>query len=279
MQSINKKVYVGMSGGVDSSVSAYLLKKAGYDVTGVFIKVWQPENIECTWKEDRLDAMRVAAELEIPFVTLDLEAEYKKEVIDYMITEYSQGRTPNPDVACNKYVKFDGFLKWALQEGADYIATGHYTQNIYNQREETFEIKASRDSDKDQGYFLWTLGQEKLKHILFPVGAMQKSEVRAIASEAGLYTAAKKDSQGLCFIGKLDIKEFLKEYITPQRGRVLNVDGKIIGHHDGVSQQRVRIDRVDEVIFVDGKLGQFLNVLWLCRFDDFFNHVARILVV
>ncbi len=247
-----KKVYVGMSGGVDSSVSAYLLKQAtpenfekifgrptpegfrGYEVTGVFIKVWQPEGIECTWKEDRLDAMRVAAELDIPFKTLDLESQYKKEVIDYMIYEYACGRTPNPDVACNKYVKFDGFLKWALEDGADYIATGHYTQNIYNTEKNIYEICASADSEKDQGYFLWTLRQGQLKHILFPVGSMEKKEVRNIAKEAGLYTATKKDSQGLCFIGKLDIKDFLKDYITPKRGDVLNTEGVVVGHHDGV---------------------------------------------
>jgi tRNA-uridine 2-sulfurtransferase len=229
-----KKVYVGMSGGVDSSVSAYLLKNAGYDVTGVFIKVWQPEGIECTWKEDRLDAMRVAAELDIPFKTLDLEAQYKKEVIDYMIAEYAAGRTPNPDVACNKYVKFDGFLKWALQEGADYIATGHYTQNIYNHETRLFELRASLDTEKDQGYFLWTLGQKQLKHVLFPVGAMEKKEVRSVAEEAGLYTATKKDSQGLCFIGKLDIKDFLKDHITIKQGNVLDNNGRVIGHHNGV---------------------------------------------
>ena len=229
-----KKVYVGMSGGVDSSVSAYLLQRQGYDVTGVFIKVWQPEGIECTWKEDRLDAMRVAAELGIPFKTLDLEAQYKKEVIDYMIAEYARGRTPNPDVACNKYVKFDGFLNWALEDGADYIATGHYTQNIYNKESGFFELRASTDSEKDQGYFLWTLSQDKLKHILFPVGAMEKKDVRVVAKEAGLYTADKKDSQGLCFIGKLDIKDFLKDYITPKRGDVLNTEGVVVGHHDGV---------------------------------------------
>jgi tRNA-uridine 2-sulfurtransferase len=228
-----KKVYVGMSGGVDSSVSAYLLQQAGYEVTGVFIKVWQPEGVKCTWKEDRLDAMRVAAELDIPFITLDLEDEYKQEVIDYMITEYRAGNTPNPDVCCNQYVKFGGFLQYALAAGADYVATGHYTQNIFNTETGMHEIRASGDSDKDQGYFLWTLPQEKLGHILFPIGHLTKSEVRSIAERAGLYTAVKKDSQGLCFIGKLDIKEFLKGYIESKRGNVLDTSSKIIGHHDG----------------------------------------------
>jgi tRNA-uridine 2-sulfurtransferase len=234
MQEVNKKkVYVGMSGGVDSSVSAYILKEAGYEVAGVFIKVWQPEGIPCTWKEDRLDAMRVAAQLDIPFVTLDLEAEYKKDVIDYMIAEYSAGHTPNPDVCCNQYVKFGGFLDYALSSGADYVATGHYTQNIFNKETQQYEIVASGDAEKDQGYFLWTLTQEKLAHVLFPIGHFTKSEVRKIAEDANLYTATKKDSQGLCFIGKLDIKEFLKDHIKTQEGAVLDTSGKTIGHHDG----------------------------------------------
>ncbi|MEN9852348.1 MAG: hypothetical protein RI996_291 [Candidatus Parcubacteria bacterium] len=229
----NKKVYVGMSGGVDSSVSAYLLQQQGYDVTGVFIKVWQPEGIECTWKEDRLDAMRVAAQLDIPFITLDLEAEYKREVIDYMIREYKAGNTPNPDVCCNQYVKFGAFLDYAREQGVEYVATGHYTQNIWNKETEQYQIVASGDIEKDQGYFLWTLSQDKLAHILFPIGHLTKKEVRKIAEEAGLYTAMKKDSQGLCFIGKLDIKDFLKEYIQSKPGDVLDTQGVRIGHHDG----------------------------------------------
>lgn len=251
MENKTKKVYIGMSGGVDSSVSAYLLQQAtpknfeeffghsapegfrGYEVTGVFIKVWQPDWIECTWKEDRLDAMRVCAQLDVPFVTLDLEHEYKVGVIDYMISEYRTGRVPNPDVMCNREVKFGGFYQWAMVEGADYIATGHYTQNIYNEESKEYELRASSDNDKDQGYFLWTITQDKLKNILFPIGNIKKPEVRRIAEDARLYTATKKDSQGLCFIGKLDIKDFLKEYIDVNRGDVLDSDGNIIGHHDG----------------------------------------------
>ena len=251
MENKTKKVYIGMSGGVDSSVSAYLLQQAtpknfeeffghsapegfrGYEVTGVFIKVWQPDWIECTWKEDRLDAMRVCAQLDVPFVTLDLEHEYKVGVIDYMISEYRTGRVPNPDVMCNREVKFGGFYQWAMAEGADYIATGHYTQNIYNEESKEYELRASSDNDKDQGYFLWTITQDKLKNILFPIGNIKKPEVRRIAEDARLYTATKKDSQGLCFIGKLDIKDFLKEYIDVNRGDVLDSDGNIIGHHDG----------------------------------------------
>ncbi len=226
-----QKVFVGLSGGVDSSVSALLLKNAGYDVTGVFIKVWQPEFFECTWRQDRLDAMRVCAKLNIPFFTLDLEKEYKEEVVDYMISEYKAGRTPNPDVMCNKYVKFGGFFKWAIERGADFVATGHYTQ--VKKVSDTFELLAGSDKNKDQSYFLWTLTQKELSQILFPVGNIDKPEVRKIADKYGLSTAIKKDSQGLCFIGKVDMKDFLKNYIKEEKGNVLDENGKIIGEHDG----------------------------------------------
>lgn len=245
------KVFVGLSGGVDSSVSAALLKQQGYDVTGVFIKVWQPDWIECTWKEDRLDAMRVAALLGIPFVTLDLTKEYKTEVVDYMIAEYKAGRTPNPDVMCNRYVKFGGFFKWAMKSGADYVATGHYarvraveskklkmkSRNVKpgNLSLSTchFQLLAGADKNKDQSYFLWTLNQDQLAHTLFPVGGMEKSEVRRLAKKFGLPTADKKDSQGLCFIGKIDVKEFLRNFIKTKPGKVLNEHGEVIGTHDG----------------------------------------------
>lgn len=226
-----KKVYVGMSGGVDSSVSALLLKNAGYDVTGVFIKVWQPEFFECTWRQDRLDAMRVCAKLDIPFITLNLEDEYKNEVVDYMIKEYKLGRTPNPDVMCNKYVKFGGFFDWAMKQGADYVATGHYAR--VEKVEDKYQLIAGEDKNKDQSYFLWTLAQNQLGKILFPVGDIEKSRVRKFADKYGLSTAIKKDSQGLCFIGKIDIKDFLKNYIKEKKGNVLNEKGKVIGKHDG----------------------------------------------
>ncbi len=226
-----KKVFVGMSGGVDSSVSAALLQEAGYDVTGVFIKVWQPEWLagtsSCTWREDRLDAMRVAAKLGIPFITLDLEKEYKKEVVDYMIAEYKAGRTPNPDVMCNRFVKFGGFWSWAMKQGADFVATGHYCQI------KDGNLVMAEDQNKDQSYFLWTIKKDQILHILFPVGNIEKPEVRKLAKKFGLATAEKKDSQGLCFIGKIDIKEFLSHYISPKQGNVLDEKGKIIGHHDG----------------------------------------------
>lgn len=227
MMNKGKKVFVGMSGGVDSSLSAALLLEQGYDVTGVFIKVWQPDFIECTWKEDRLDAMRVAAELGIPFVTLDLEKEYKQGVIDYMIDEYKAGRTPNPDVMCNREVKFGAFWKWAKEHGADYIATGHYavTDNEH--------LLASKDTNKDQTYFLWMLTKNDLEHVLFPVGDMDKTEVRKEAEKRGLYTSGKKDSQGLCFVGSIDLKTLLKEYIAQKKGEVVNEQGEVIGTHDG----------------------------------------------
>lgn len=223
-----RKVFVGMSGGVDSSVSAFLLKQQGYDVTGVFIKVWQPDFIECTWKEDRLDAMRVAALLDIPFLTLDLEKEYKEGVIDYMIDEYKQGRTPNPDVMCNTHVKFGAFYDWAKKQGADYIATGHYAEHNGE------SLVKSKDENKDQTYFLWTLKKELFPSVLFPVGGMEKSNVREFAVEANLPVSAKKDSQGLCFVGTIDIKTLLKKYIDEKEGKVLNEAAEVIGHHTGV---------------------------------------------
>lgn len=262
------RVFVGLSGGVDSSVSAALLKEEGYDVYGVFIKVWQPDFWGgCTMKEDRLDAMRVCAKLDIPFYTLDLEKEYKKEVVDYMIAEYKTGRTPNPDVMCNKYVKFGGFFDWAMKQGADYVATGHYvrvqeykmgrqkraqSQVLGFPREDTRPdhspdqvsavpselfssvLLAGTDTNKDQSYFLWTLTQKQLQKTLFPVGNLEKPQVRKLAKKFGLETAEKKDSQGLCFIGKIEMAEFLKHFIKTKTGKVLNEKGEIIGTHEGV---------------------------------------------
>ncbi len=233
------KVFVGMSGGVDSSVSAALLKEQGYDVTGVFIKVWQPEFFECTWRQDRMDAMRVCAKLDIPFVTLNLEDEYKREVVDYMIREYKEGKTPNPDVMCNKYVKFGGFFDWAMLQGADYVATGHYARVAEgcgldaDKRRKIFKLLAGDDKNKDQTYFLWTLTQKQLSKTFFPIGDIEKPQVRRLAKKYNLSTSAKKDSQGLCFIGKIDIKDFLKNYIEEKKGDVLSDKGEVIGTHDG----------------------------------------------
>lgn len=226
---MKKKVFVGLSGGVDSSVSALLLKQQGFDVIGVFIKVWQPDFIECTWKQDRLDAMRVAALLDIPFITLDLEKEYKEGVIDYMIEEYKKGRTPNPDVMCNREVKFGAFFNWAKAQDKDaYIATGHYAEH------NGVSLIKSKDENKDQTYFLWTLKKELFPSIIFPVGGLEKSEVRRIAKEHNLPVSSKKDSQGLCFVGTIDIKTLLKRYIDEREGNVLDEEGKIIGIHEGV---------------------------------------------
>ncbi len=264
------KVFVGVSGGVDSSVALALLKKEGYDVTGVFLKVWAPDFLPCDWREERRSAMRVCATLDVPFITLDCEEEYKKEVVDYMIREYSVGRVPNPDVFCNKYVKFGVFLKKALEMGADYVATGHYArvekktllkqdffggpagdgrgfEGISQQRkpvlqkklgekevfEYKFELLESVDKEKDQSYFVYTLGQHELSHALFPIGHITKPEVRNLAHKFGLPTATKKDSQGLCFIGKIDMKDFLSHYIETKVGDVLNTSGEVIGFHDG----------------------------------------------
>src|SRR3972149_2581934 len=200
-----KMVFVGLSGGVDSSVTAALLKEQGYEVVGVFIKTWQPDFIECTWPEERRDAMRVAAHLDIPFLTFDLEKEYKKEVGDYMVSEYRAGRTPNPDVMCNKEIKFGAFLQKALAMGADFVATGHYAE--ISQIRNVFSLKKSPDPSKDQSYFLWTLTQEQLAHILFPIGHFKKTEVRKLAKKFALPVAEKKDSQGICFLGDIDLKD------------------------------------------------------------------------
>lgn len=226
-----KKIFVGVSGGVDSSVSLALLQKAGYNVTGVFLKVWYPDFMPCNWKEERLSAMRVCAKLGVPFMTIDCEKEYKQEVVDYMISEYKNGRVPNPDVFCNKYVKFGVFLDKAKEMGADYVATGHYAQNI--EKDGIFELIESVDKEKDQSYFLYTLNQEQLKHTLFPVGHLTKPEVRKLAHEFELPTATKKDSQGLCFMGNIDVKEFLSHFIEAKPGDVLNTEGEVIGFHDG----------------------------------------------
>lgn len=236
-----------MSGGVDSSVSAALLKEVGYDVTGVFIKTWSPDWLPCTWREERRDAMRVAAKLKIPLLTLDLENEYKKGVVDYMIKEYQAGLVPNPDVMCNKVIKFGGFFDFAMKNGADFVATGHYARvrrepaSLAHGKGGGFAAHAgslllkSRDSEKDQTYFLWTLSQRELSRTLFPVGDLQKSEVRKLAKKFDLPNAEKKDSQGLCFMGKVDVKDFLAHYIEERRGDVVNEAGEAIGTHNGAT--------------------------------------------
>ncbi|MEK7123297.1 MAG: tRNA 2-thiouridine(34) synthase MnmA [Patescibacteria group bacterium] len=231
----NKKVFVAMSGGVDSSVAALLLKKEGYDVVGVFMKNWgEPlgEGERCQWERDQKDAREVAAVLKIPFYTFDFEKDYKKKVADYMLAEYKKGRTPNPDVMCNKEIKFGLFLGRALKLGADFVATGHYVKLKSKNEKGKIKIQLfqAKDKNKDQSYFLWTLTQKQLKYCLFPIGDYLKPEVREIAKKAWLPTAEKKDSQGVCFVGKFDFAEFLKKKIKPKKGKIIDIDsGEIIG--------------------------------------------------
>ncbi len=223
-----EKVAVGISGGVDSSVAAYLLKKQGYDVIGIFVKTWAPDWLPCTWVDEKRDAMRVCAQLDIPFYFLDAEEEYKKGVAEYMVDEYRKGRTPNPDVFCNRVIKFGALWDYAQKLGATKIATGHYVQ-IDEQG-----LKKAVDESKDQAYFLWMLQKEEFSHIIFPIGGYKKEDVRKIAKEANLFTTDKKDSQGICFLGDVDMRDFLSHYIEQKKGQVKNPEGEIIGEHDGV---------------------------------------------
>jgi tRNA-specific 2-thiouridylase len=261
-----KRVIVGLSGGVDSSVAAHLLSQQDYEVIGLFMKNWHDESVtlsnECPWLEDSNDAMLVAEKLGIPFQTVDLSKEYKERIVDYMFDEYAAGRTPNPDILCNREIKFDVFLKIALSLGADYVATGHYCQ-----KEETTKnngvgyhrLISGADGNKDQSYFLCQLTQDQLAKTLFPIGHLQKAEVREIARKSNLVTAEKKDSQGLCFIGKVSLPDFLQQQLQPKTGNIIEIpyefykditssnnltgqsqktlyqstDGKIVGTHQG----------------------------------------------
>ena len=260
-----KRVVVGLSGGVDSSIAAYLLTKQDYEVIGLFMKNWHDESVtlsnECPWLEDSNDAMLVAEKLGIPFQTIDLSAEYKERIVDYMFDQYAAGRTPNPDILCNREIKFDVFLKIALSLGADYVATGHYCQKeiVYIENKSIYRLIRGVDGNKDQSYFLCQLTQNQLAKTLFPIGHLQKSEVRKIARELNLVTAEKKDSQGLCFIGKVSLPDFLKQQLQPNVGNIIQIaedfyngkdlpktltdksqkiryqakDGKIVGTHNG----------------------------------------------
>lgn len=225
-----KRVVVGLSGGVDSSVAAYLLQQQGYEVIGLFMKNWHDDSVtisnECPWLEDSNDALLVAEKLGIPFQTVDLSKEYKEKIVDYMFNEYEKGRTPNPDVLCNREIKFDVFMKIALSLGADYVATGHYCQKseIEVNGETVYQLKAGADTNKDQSYFLCQLSQEQLAKSLFPIGELTKPEVREIAAQMDLITAEKKDSQGLCFIGKVRLPEFLQQKLQPKDGVIIQID-------------------------------------------------------
>lgn len=226
---MKKRVVVGLSGGVDSSVAAYLLKEQGYDVIGMFMKNWHDDSVtiskECPWLDDSNDAMIVAQHLGIPFQAIDLSAEYKERIVDYMFAEYQRGRTPNPDVLCNREIKFDIFLNTALKLGADYVATGHYVRKgeVAVNSQKVFQLLSGKDPNKDQSYFLCQLTQEQLSKSLFPIGELLKPEVRAIAKKIGLVTADKKDSQGLCFVGKVHLPEFLQQRLEPKKGKVIEV--------------------------------------------------------
>lgn len=288
---MKKRVVVGMSGGVDSSVAAYLMQQQGFEVIGLFMKNWHDGSVtiqgDCPWIDDSNDALMVAQKLGIPFQTLDLSDEYKTRIVDYMFAEYEAGRTPNPDVLCNREIKFDIFLKHALAIGADYVATGHYCKKSEN--DGIYKLLAGKDSNKDQSYFLCQLNQEQLSKAIFPIGELQKSEVRKIAKQLDLITAEKKDSQGLCFIGKVRLPEFLQQQLKAKKGNVVLIpdekiaekidynfenctdadlielsksnaftitDGKIIGEHNGahyytIGQRKgIKIGGFKEALFV-----------------------------
>jgi tRNA-specific 2-thiouridylase len=225
-----KRVVVGLSGGVDSSVAAYLLKEQGYEVIGLFMKNWHDDTVtisnECPWLEDSNDALLVAEKLGIPFQTVDLSEQYKEKIVDYMFNEYEKGRTPNPDVLCNREIKFDVFMKIALSLGADYVATGHYCRKgiLEKDGKTIYKLLAGKDDNKDQSYFLCQLSQEQLAKSLFPIGELTKPEVREIATKLDLVTAEKKDSQGLCFIGKVRLPEFLQQQLKPKEGLIYEID-------------------------------------------------------
>jgi tRNA (5-methylaminomethyl-2-thiouridylate)-methyltransferase len=238
-----KRVVVGLSGGVDSSVAAYLLQKQGYEVIGLFMKNWHDDSVtisdECPWLEDSNDALMVAEKLGIPFQTVDMSVPYKQRIVDYMFREYERGRTPNPDVLCNREIKFATFLEYALNLGADYVATGHYCRKdtIEVNGQNIYRLLTGKDQNKDQSYFLCQLSQAQLGRALFPIGDLQKSEVRAIAKELGLVTAEKKDSQGLCFVGKVRLPEFLQQQLAPKKGDIIQIPSTWQGYQDKESSK------------------------------------------
>jgi tRNA-specific 2-thiouridylase len=228
-----KRVVVGLSGGVDSSVAAFLLQQQGFEVIGLFMKNWHDDSVtisnECPWLEDSNDALLVAQRLGIPFQTVDLSEPYKEKIVDYMFSEYEKGRTPNPDVLCNREIKFDVFMKIALSLGADFVATGHYCRKGQIEKDGNiiYQLLSGQDKNKDQSYFLCQLSQEQLAKSLFPIGELTKTEVRAIAAEMKLVTADKKDSQGLCFIGKVRLPEFLQQKLQPKEGLIFEISSDL----------------------------------------------------
>ena len=266
-----KRVIVGLSGGVDSSLAAYLLTQQDYEVIGLFMKNWHDESVtlsnECPWLEDSNDAMLVAEKLGIPFKTIDLSAEYKERIVDYMFDEYAAGRTPNPDVLCNREIKFDVFLKIALSLGADYVATGHYCQKeeVSVENKSIYRLISGADSNKDQSYFLCQLTQDQLAKTLFPIGHLQKSEVRKIARELNLVTAEKKDSQGLCFIGKVSLPDFLQQQLQPKTGNIIEIpedfyNGKEPPKTIAVQSQKIRYQTTDGKIVGTHQGAHFFTI-------------------
>jgi tRNA-specific 2-thiouridylase len=252
---VMKRVVVGLSGGVDSSVAAYLLKKQGYEVIGLFMKNWHDDSVtisnECPWLEDSNDAMIVAEKLGIPFQTVDLSVQYKERIVDYMFNEYEKGRTPNPDVLCNREIKFDVFMKIALDLGADFVATGHYCRkgSIKKEGKTVYQLLAGKDNNKDQSYFLCQLSQEQLAKTLFPIGELTKPEVRHIASEQGLITAEKRDSQGLCFIGKVKLPDFLQQQLKPKEGVIVEIPK----NYQGYSQPAPNFNSVEDQLVYESR--------------------------
>jgi tRNA-uridine 2-sulfurtransferase len=257
-----KRVVVGLSGGVDSSVAALLLKEQGYEVIGMFMRNWHDESVtisdECPWIDDSNDALLIANQLGIPFQVIDLSAEYKDKIVDYMFSEYQSGRTPNPDVLCNREIKFDVFLKAAMDLGAEYVATGHYCKRIDNDNG-SVSLAKGLDKGKDQSYFLCQLSQKQLTKALFPIGELQKSEVREIAAKAGLLTADKKDSQGLCFVGKIKLPEFLQQQLSVKKGPVVEMpaDLDIFQKYNSIEpsiENVVELSKSFDYDFKDGKV-------------------------
>lgn len=261
-----KRVIVGLSGGVDSSVAAYLLQQQGYEVIGLFMKNWHDDSVtisnECPWLEDSNDAMLVAEKLGIPFQTVDLSEQYKERIVEYMFNEYERGRTPNPDVLCNREIKFDVFLKIALDLGADYVATGHYCRKgtLDKDGKTIYRLLAGVDSNKDQSYFLCQLSQEQLSKALFPIGELTKPEVRKIAAEQDLITAQKRDSQGLCFIGKVRLPDFLQQQLKPKEGVIVEIDKDNAVYHeelpifDSVKEKLRFLSKKKHYSLADGKV-------------------------
>ena len=286
----SQRVFVAMSGGVDSSVSVALLKQAGFDVTGVYMRQWSPKVLgqECIWKQERQDAMRVANQIGIKFLTWDFSKEYEREVGKYMIDSYKKGITPNPDVMCNKVIKFGLFFDKAMKQRADFIATGHYAQlrrEIRNSKSEIqnqkYKLLKAKDKNKDQTYFLYTLKKKQLDKIIFPIGDYIKPEVRKLAKKFKLHVAEKKDSQGVCFIGPLNMRQFLKSYIKPKKGEILSLIGETIGTHDGIYYytigQRHGLD------IKDGKGPYFVvkkdikkNIIYVGKEKDLLTKQAKI---